>query len=140
MACVSRIAVQGATLGEAFVSMGLVPDGGETYFLTRLVGLAKAAKSILTGEPIPPAGAQRMGLIDRVVPNQDLKENRSVEKPIGKPGFCPESGSRVPKIVLGKRGAPCRNGGFPFKACLCLAYQVRRGRPALQRLGQIKFI
>jgi 2-(1,2-epoxy-1,2-dihydrophenyl)acetyl-CoA isomerase len=72
LACDLRIAAERAKLGEAFVSMGLLPDGGGTFFLPRLVGLAKAAQMIFTGEPITSPEAERIGLINQVVPTQDL--------------------------------------------------------------------
>jgi 2-(1,2-epoxy-1,2-dihydrophenyl)acetyl-CoA isomerase len=72
LACDLRIAAERAKLGEAFVSMGLVPDGGGTFLLPRLVGLAKAAEMIFTGVAIDPAEAERIGLINRVVPAQEL--------------------------------------------------------------------
>ena len=72
LACDLRIAAERAKLGEAFVSMGLVPDGGGTFLLPRLVGLAKAAEMIFTGKAIDASEAERIGLINRVVPMQDL--------------------------------------------------------------------
>ena len=72
LACDLRIAAERAKLGEAFVSMGLLPDGGGTFFLPRLVGLAKAVEMVFTGEPITSLEAERIGLINRVVANQDL--------------------------------------------------------------------
>ena len=72
LACDLRIAAERAKLGEAFVSMGLVPDGGGTFLLPRLVGLAKAAEMIFTGKAIEACEAERIGLINRVVPPQDL--------------------------------------------------------------------
>jgi len=72
LACDLRIAAERAKLGEAFVSMGLVPDGGGTFHLPRLVGLAKAAEMIFTGKAIEASEAERIGLINRVVPTQDL--------------------------------------------------------------------
>jgi len=75
MACDLRIAAERAKLGEAFVSMGLVPDGGGTFFLPRLVGLGKAAEMIFLGEPINASEAERIGLINRVVPNQELEKS-----------------------------------------------------------------
>jgi 2-(1,2-epoxy-1,2-dihydrophenyl)acetyl-CoA isomerase len=72
LACDLRIAAERAKLGEAFVSMGLVPDGGGTFLLPRLVGLAKAAEMIFTGKAIEASEAERIGLINRVVPTQDL--------------------------------------------------------------------
>jgi len=72
LACDLRIAAERAKLGEAFVSMGLVPDGGGSFLLPRLVGFAKAAEMIFTGEAIDPSEAERIGLINRVVPVQEL--------------------------------------------------------------------
>jgi enoyl-CoA hydratase/carnithine racemase len=72
LACDLRIATEQAKLGEAYVTMGLVPDGGGTFFLPRLVGLAKAVEMIFTGEPITSGEAERIGLINYAVPSQDL--------------------------------------------------------------------
>jgi 2-(1,2-epoxy-1,2-dihydrophenyl)acetyl-CoA isomerase len=72
LACDLRIAAERAKFAEAYVSMGLVPDGGGTFFLPRLIGLARAAESILLGEPLSAAEAARIGLINRVVPNDQL--------------------------------------------------------------------
>jgi len=74
LACDLRIAAERAKLGESFVSMGLVPDGGGTFFLPRLVGLARAAEMVFTGDPLTPSEAERIGLINRVLPNQELEK------------------------------------------------------------------
>jgi len=73
LACDLRIATERAKLGETFITMGLVPDGGGTFFLPRLVGLAKAAEMIFLGDPLSPSEAERIGLINHVIPNQDLE-------------------------------------------------------------------
>ncbi len=75
LACDLRIAAERAKLGEAFITMGLVPDGGGTFFLPRLVGLAKAAELIFTGEAISASEAERLGLINRAIPAPDLEKN-----------------------------------------------------------------
>jgi 2-(1,2-epoxy-1,2-dihydrophenyl)acetyl-CoA isomerase len=72
LACDLRVAAQRAKLAEAFISMGLVPDGGGTFILPRLVGLAKAAEMIFTGEPLNASDAERIGLVNRVVPTEEL--------------------------------------------------------------------
>jgi len=72
LACDLRIAAERAKLAEAFIPMGLIPDGGGTFFLPRLVGLAKAAEMIFTGEPLSAAEAGRIGLLNRVVPTEEL--------------------------------------------------------------------
>lgn len=75
LSCDLRIAAERAKLGEAFVSMGLIPDGGGTFLLPRLVGLAKAAEMIFLGEPVNATEAERIGLLNRVVPNQELEKS-----------------------------------------------------------------
>ena len=72
LACDLRIAAERAKLAEAFTPMGLVPDGGGTFFLPRLIGLARAAEMIFTGEPLSSAQAERIGLINRVVSNEEF--------------------------------------------------------------------
>jgi len=85
LACDLRIPAERAKLAEAFISMGLVPDGGGTFLLPRLVGLAKAAEMIFTGAPIGAAEAERIGLINRVVPTDDLsKEIESLADKLAK--------------------------------------------------------
>lgn len=74
LACDLRIAAERAKLAEAFVSMGLVPDGGGTYILPRLVGIARAAEMIFSGKALTAAEALQWGLINRVVPNAELEK------------------------------------------------------------------
>lgn len=74
LACDLRIASERVKLSEAFVSMGLIPDGGGTFLLPRLVGLAKAAELIFTGAPLTASDAERIGLVNQVVPFSELEK------------------------------------------------------------------
>jgi len=74
LACDLRIATDRVKVSEAFVSMGLAPDGGGTFFLPRLIGSGKAAEMIFTGEPITSQEAEKIGLINRVVPALELEK------------------------------------------------------------------
>jgi enoyl-CoA hydratase len=72
MACDIRIASEDARLGQPEVNLGIIPGGGGTQRLPRLVGEGYAMKMILTGEFIPAAEALRIGLVDEVVPRERL--------------------------------------------------------------------
>ena len=73
-ACDIRVAAEGASFMLAFGRIGLVPDSGATWFLPRLVGPAKAAELALLGESLSAAGAERFGLVAKVVPAVALAE------------------------------------------------------------------
>ena len=72
LACDLRIAVAGAQLIVVFVRVGLVPDAGSLFFLTRMLGLSKATELALTGEPLSADEAHRLGLVAAVVPAEQL--------------------------------------------------------------------
>jgi enoyl-CoA hydratase/carnithine racemase len=72
MACTIRIAVDTARFGQPEVTLGLVPGGGGTQRLPRLVGKGRALQLILSGEMISAQEAYRIGLVNEVVPGPDL--------------------------------------------------------------------
>jgi enoyl-CoA hydratase/carnithine racemase len=72
MACTIRIAVDTARFGQPEVALGLVPGGGGTQRLPRLVGKGHALQLILSGEMIGAEEAHRIGLVNEVVPAADL--------------------------------------------------------------------
>jgi enoyl-CoA hydratase len=72
MACTIRIAVDSAKFGQPEVTLGLVPGGGGTQRLPRLVGKGRALQLILSGEMISAQEAYRIGLVNEVVPAADL--------------------------------------------------------------------
>jgi 2-(1,2-epoxy-1,2-dihydrophenyl)acetyl-CoA isomerase len=72
-ACDIRIAGHDARFTQAFVKIGLVPDSGGTWLLPRIVGYARALELSITGEVIDAAAALEIGLVNRVVPGDDLE-------------------------------------------------------------------
>ena len=72
MACTIRVASETAKFGQPEVRLGLVPGGGGTQRLPRLVGKGRALQLILTGEMIGAQEAHRIGLVNEVVPAAEL--------------------------------------------------------------------
>jgi enoyl-CoA hydratase len=72
MACTIRIAVENAKFGQPEVTLGLIPGGGGTQRLPRLVGKGRALQLILSGGMINAQEAYRIGLVNEVVPAADL--------------------------------------------------------------------
>ena len=72
MACTIRVAADTAALGQPEVKLGLLPGYAGTQRLPRLIGKGKAMELILTGASISAAEAERLGLVNRVVPASDL--------------------------------------------------------------------
>jgi len=67
-----RIASEKAKFSAAYIKMGVVPDIATTYFLPRITGTAKAMELMLTGDTFDAAEALRIGIVNKVVPEEDL--------------------------------------------------------------------
>jgi len=72
MACTIRVASERAKFGQPEVKLGIIPGGGGTQRLPRLVGKGRALQLILSGETISAQEAYRIGLVNEVVPATDL--------------------------------------------------------------------
>jgi 2-(1,2-epoxy-1,2-dihydrophenyl)acetyl-CoA isomerase len=68
LACDIRLASESASFIEVFGKVGLVPDSGSTWFLPRLIGYARAAEMSFTADPVDAVTAERIGIVNRVVP------------------------------------------------------------------------
>jgi enoyl-CoA hydratase/carnithine racemase len=73
LACNLRVASETAFFTTAYARMGLPGDYGSSWFLTRLVGPARASELMFTGERVDARSAERLGLVNRVVPAADLE-------------------------------------------------------------------
>ena len=72
LACDLRVAADDAAFGQPEILLGIIPGGGATQRLARLVGPSRAKDLIFTGRQVPADEALRMGLVDRVVPAADV--------------------------------------------------------------------
>jgi 2-(1,2-epoxy-1,2-dihydrophenyl)acetyl-CoA isomerase len=73
LACDIRIATPEAYLLEAFVNIGLAPDGGVSWLLPRMAGTGVAYEMFFTGKPLSAVDAHRLGIINRLVPADRLE-------------------------------------------------------------------
>ncbi len=93
MACDMVVAASDARFASSYVSIGTSPDGSGSYYLPRLVGLRRALEIALLGDFIDADAALQMGLINRVVANDDLENEAQV---------LIKRLSRAPTVALGQ--------------------------------------
>ena len=74
LACDFRFASDNAKLGQPEINLGIIPGGGGTQRLTRLVGEGKSMELILTGDPVDAAQAKEIGLVNDVFPANELRD------------------------------------------------------------------
>ncbi|MGH9027554.1 MAG: enoyl-CoA hydratase/isomerase family protein, partial [Acidimicrobiia bacterium] len=74
LACDLVLAAEHARIIEVFVRRGLIPDGGGAYLLPRLVGMHKAKEIAFFGDDVGAAEAERLGLVNAVVPGGELEK------------------------------------------------------------------
>lgn len=74
LCCDIVVAAQSATFIQAFSKIGLIPDSGGTFFLPRLIGMQRAAALMMTAEPVSATAAEKMGMIFKAFPDNELEE------------------------------------------------------------------
>jgi enoyl-CoA hydratase/carnithine racemase len=75
LGCDIRIAADSAKLNPGFAKRGVLPESGGTWLLPRIVGYAKAAEIAFTGRTLTAAEALDLGIVNRVVPGEDLAKS-----------------------------------------------------------------
>ncbi|SHJ80612.1 Enoyl-CoA hydratase/carnithine racemase [Dethiosulfatibacter aminovorans DSM 17477] len=75
LACDFRIAAEDTKFIQAFVNIGLVPDAGGIYLLTRAIGVSKATELVMTGKPIDANTAFELGLVNKIFSAENIEAN-----------------------------------------------------------------
>lgn len=114
MACDIRIASENARFGMPEVNVGLIPGGGGTQRLPRLVGKGLAKELIFTGKIIDAKTAESMGLVNKVVPFNDLKVavEEFAKEIMGKPTFA----IKLAKQLINASGEVDLRTGLAYEA------------------------
>ncbi|HEY4002653.1 MAG TPA: enoyl-CoA hydratase/isomerase family protein [Candidatus Xenobia bacterium] len=115
MACDMRVAAESATLSAPFVRIGLHPDWGGTWFLPRLVGPGQAMRLLMTGAQVTAQEALHLGLVEQVVPAEDL--TRRVDELAGQIAAGP------PRVVASIKRAVYQ--GHDVDVDVALAYEAQ---------------
>ena len=115
MACDLRIASEKAVFGQPEIRIGVIPGGGGTQRLPRLIGVTKAKELLYTGDTIDANEAYRLGLVNKVVPSESLMdEARKMALKIARqPGIA----LRATKLAV--------NGGMSMDIKSAMAYEAR---------------
>jgi len=98
LACDVIIASEEAYLSQIFVQIGLMPDAGSTFFLPRLIGMAKTFELATTGRRVYASEAMQIGLINRSVPEADL--DNAIEETVSYYRAAPTKAIGTMKLVL----------------------------------------
>ncbi len=132
LACDYRLASDRAAIGQVFHRLGLGPDWGGSYFLPRLVGVARALELVWSARMVPAAEALDLGLFDRVVPHERLAAEAQA--------LATAWAAQPPLAVRRAKEALYRSEGSTLGAMLDLemAYQdeLFATADARQRIGQ----
>lgn len=72
--CDLRIAAKSATFAESFIKVGIIPGDGGAWFLPKIIGISKASEMAFTGDTINAQEAERIGLVSRVVEDNELMD------------------------------------------------------------------
>src|SRR5579864_1968460 len=102
LACDIRIASEEAGFKQAFVGVGLVPDSGSSYFLTRAIGPGRALELIMTGRTVSAKEAETLGLVNKTVPPADL--DKTVDELAAKLATGPTRALGLSKRVVNQAG------------------------------------
>lgn len=119
LACDIRLASERGAFAELFIRVGLIPDGGGTYLLPRLVGLGKALEMMFTGETVTAQDALTSGLANKVFPTETFHaEVRAYAEKLAK--------QSPMALVLGKRAMLAAQHDHSYAEAMAREAQFQR--------------
>jgi 2-(1,2-epoxy-1,2-dihydrophenyl)acetyl-CoA isomerase len=141
LACDLRIGSEGARFNSAFVRVGLTPATGGVWLMPRAMGVAKAAELIFTGDFVEAEEAERLGILNKVVPAGELeRETMSLARKIAQ---APPLAIRLAKLQLYKGLQTNLEDAFEMAAtcqAICIASEdFKEGAAAFREKRPAKF-
>lgn len=134
LACDLRIMSQAAFLTSAFTAIGLVPDSGTTWWLSRHLGVSRAMEMALTNRRMPAEEAMRLGLcLDVVAPAELLDRSREVAGQLA--DLAPDALVAARRLIRGAAGSSLEDALAAEQA-----EQGRLGKTAAHREGVMAFL
>lgn len=116
-----RVASTRATFGQPEIRLGIIPGGGATQRLPRMIGFGQAMRLILTGEPVDAQEAYRLGIVDVLVPTGEL-EARTRELCATMARHSPVALDLAKQAVRAALDGDLRSGLDRERGLMCLAY------------------
>jgi len=121
LSCDIRVASEKARFGQPEIKLGLIPGGGGTQRLSRLVGVGQAMRLILSGDMIDAAEAGRIGLVEIVVPAEELRA-RTLELANRIAGMSPLTLKIAKEAVRASQKMNVEEGGTYERDLFCLCF------------------
>ncbi len=131
MSCDMRVASENARIGVPELKIGLIPGWGGIFRLTRLVGSAKAMELVLTATNVPANEAQQIGLVNRVVPLEELMPT-AIELMERILANAPVAIAFAKSIILSEREVPIHFGETYEALSSILTFLSRDGKEGMQ--------
>ena len=119
LACDIRLVSERGAFAELFIRVGLIPDGGGTYLLPRIVGLGKALEMMFTGETVSAADALALGLANKVYPVESFYD-RVQDYAVRLAGQSPHA------LIRGKRAMLAALGDASYAQAMAREAQFQR--------------
>ena len=135
MSCDIRIASDKARFGQPEIKLGLIPGGGGTQRLPRLVGIGHAMRLTLTGDMIGAAEAQQIGLVEVVVPHEDLRA-KTMELAQKIAGMSPLTVKVAKEALRASERLPLGEGIVYERDLFCLCFSTADKREGVEAFLQ----